>query len=92
MIDQKKIIRVKKRIAREFPEFKGVEPQITEKAISPQERVFKKLSMGVPKEFRSVYSLRFRKTVTTVDHIKIERILIVTLDQEGGIIKITQSK
>jgi len=92
MIDHKKIDKIKKKISKEFPEFKGIEPKLIAKAIGPQEAIYKKLSLGAPKEFKSIYRLKFKKTVETVDEIAMERILIVTLNEQGEIIKITQSR
>ena len=92
MINKKQLNNVKKKISQEFPEFKGIEPKITEKKIAPQEELYRKLELGAPKQFRSVYRLQFKKTIQTVDHVAIERILTVTLDEQGEIIKITQSR
>jgi hypothetical protein len=92
MINQHKITKIKKKISREFPEFKGIEPKITEKMIGPQDAVYKKLSLGVPKQFRRIYRLKFKRVVETADAIEMERILVVTLDEGGEIIKITQSR
>ena len=50
MISQNKITKIKRKISKEFPEFKGIEPKITEKMIGPQDAIYKKLSLGVPKQ------------------------------------------
>ncbi len=92
MISRSQMNRIKRRITRDFPEFKGIEPKITEKIIRPQDKLYKKLSLGIPKAFHRVYRLSFRKTVKTVDEIPIEKILNVLLDEEGEIIKITHSR
>ena len=42
MIDSRKINRIKRKISKEFPEFKGVRPKITEKLISPQDSIYRK--------------------------------------------------
>jgi hypothetical protein len=92
MIDRKKIIKIKKKVSKEFPEFKGIEPTITEKIIGPQDALYKKLSLGVPKQLRHIYRLQFTRTVHAVDETAIERILIVTLNDRGEIVKMTQSR
>ena len=92
MVSRDKINEVKKKIFKDFPTFKNIEPEISEKDIGPQDSIYKKLALGVPKEFKRIYRLKFRTTAKTVDHIKMERILIVTLDEQGEIVKITESR
>lgn len=92
MIDDKKINRIIRDVLNKFPEFKGIEPKITEKVVPPQHGVYKKLSLGVPKVFRKFFSLQFKRVVKTADAVKLERILIVTLDEQGEIIKISQTR
>ena len=92
MLSKARMNRIKRQITRNFPEFEGVEPKITEKIIRPQDKLYKKLKLGMAKEFRKVYRLSFRKTVQTIDEVSIERILNVLLDEKGEIIKITHSR
>lgn len=92
MINRKKITKIKRKISKEFPEFKGIEPTVTEKTIGPQDALYKKLSLSVPKQLKHIYRLKFTRMVHTVDEIEIERILIVTLNDRGEIIKMTQSR
>ncbi len=92
MISERQIRRIKRHIAKEFPEFKGVQPVLTEKIIRPQSSLYKKLSLGVPKRLRRIFRLRFTKTIETVDHTEIERILTVSLNEQGEIIKIAESR
>jgi hypothetical protein len=92
VIDRKKLDKIKKRIFKEFPEFKGVEPKVKEKKIRPQSTLYKKLSLGTPKRFKKIVTLKFKKKIKTVDQIEIERILTVTLDEENKIIKVTESR
>ena len=92
MIERADIERIKKIIVQKFPEFKDVEPVITEKEIRPQNNLYRKLKLGIPKHIRRISRLKFMTTVETVDRISIDRILIVTLDEEGEIIKITESR
>jgi hypothetical protein len=92
LIDRKHIERIKKEIVAQYPEFKGVEPKISEKAVKPQNAIYEKLDMGVPKQFKSIYRLKFEITIRTADEIPIERILLVTLDENFEIIKIVESR
>lgn len=91
-IDREQLARIKQRIADEYPEFKGVEPKIHEKRIKPQAELYAKLDMGVPKQFINIYRLRFERTVMTEDQVPIQRILLVTLDENFEIIKIAESR
>ena len=92
MISESRIQQIKRKVSREFPEFKDVQPVITEKIIRPQSSLYKKLSLGVPKVVRRIFRLKFTKKIETVDHAEIERILMVSLNEQGKIIKITESK
>jgi len=92
MISTDKLKKIKKKISSEFPEFKGIEPKITEKIVTPQKGIYRKLTLGVPKIVKKVYSLKFTKKIKTVDAVKMERILIVTLNEQGEIIKVSQSR
>ncbi|MDH4211617.1 MAG: hypothetical protein OEV79_09255 [candidate division WOR-3 bacterium] len=92
LIDPKHIERIKEEIVAQYPEFKGVEPKVSERTVKPQDAIYEKLDMGVPKQFKSIYRLKFEITVRTADEIPIERILLVTLDENFDIIKIVESK
>ena len=91
-ISKSKIQQIKRKISRKFPEFRDVQPVISEKVIKPQSSLYKKLSLGVPKVARRIFRLKFTKKVKTVDQIEIERILMVSLSAQGKIIKITESR
>lgn len=69
-----------------------MQPVITEKIIKPQSSLYKKLSLGVPKIAQRIFRLKFTKKIETVDHAEIERILVVSLTEQGKIIKITESR
>ena len=79
-------------VFRKFPEFKGMNPKILERKVKPQSAIYRKLSLGTPKILRKVFRLKFEKKVTTVDEMEIDRILTVTLNEAGEIIKITESR
>ena len=91
-INRNRIEEIKKKIAREYPEFKDIEPMITEKDIGPQDEIFQKLDMGVPKQLRHIYRLKFTKVVEAKDSVSLDRILMVTLDENLEIIKIIESR
>lgn len=92
MFSTKTLHRIKKEIEKQFPEFKGIKPKVIEKKIAPQKGVYKKLSLSLPEETRTVFSLRYERKIKTADAIAMKQILIVTADNMGRIIKISQSK
>ena len=92
LIERHHIERVMQKIAEEYPEFKGIEPKVTEREIKPQDEIFRKLQMGLPKQFRHIYRLKFAKVIETEDKVPIDRILLVTLDEKFEIIKISESR
>lgn len=92
LIKRHHIERVMQKIAEEYPEFKGIEPKVTEREIKPQDEIYQKLEMGVPKQFRHIYRLKFAKIIETEDKVQIDRILLVTLDEDFEIIKISESR
>jgi hypothetical protein len=92
MISERQLRKIKRHIAREFPEFKGVEPILTEKIIKPQRSLYRKLALGVPKKLQRIFRLRFTKTIEAADHTEIQRILTVSTNEQGEIIKITESR
>ncbi|KPK62707.1 hypothetical protein AMJ83_10045 [candidate division WOR_3 bacterium SM23_42] len=92
LIKRAQIERIKRKIAQDYPEFKGIEPKITEKEVSPQDDIYRKLKLGVQKQFRHIYRLKFTKVVETADRVPIDRILMVTLNEDFEIIKIIESR
>jgi hypothetical protein len=91
-IERRHIEKVMQKIAEEYPEFKNIEPKVTEREIKPQDALFEKLQMGVPKQFRHIYRLKFSRVIETEDKVLIDRILLVTLDEDFEIIKISESR
>ncbi len=91
-IDRKHIDRIKKMIAEKYPEFKDIEPEVSKKEIGPQSGVYEKLDLGVPKQFRNIYRLKFERAVRTADEVRMDRILLVTLDENFEVIKIVESR
>jgi hypothetical protein len=92
LIERRHIEKVLQKVAEEYPEFKGIEPMITEREIKPQDEIFQKLDMGVPKQFRHIYRLKFMRVIETEDKVPIDRILLVTLDENFEIIKMSESR
>lgn len=92
LIERRHIEKVLQKVAEEYPEFKGIEPMITEREIKPQDEIFQKLDMGVPKQFRHIYRLKFMRVIETEDKVPIDRILLVTLDENFEIVKISESR
>jgi hypothetical protein len=46
----------------------------------------------VPKQFRHIYRLKFMRVIETEDKVPIDRILLVTLDENFEIVKISESR
>lgn len=92
LIERHHIEKVMQKISEEYPEFKGIEPKVTEREIKPQDEIFRKLQMGLPKQFRHIYRLKFARVIETEDKVPIDRILLVTLDENFEIIKISESR
>ncbi|MEO0184692.1 MAG: hypothetical protein ABIL20_02715 [candidate division WOR-3 bacterium] len=92
MLEPNILEKIKKKINKQFPDFKGIEPKVVKKKITPQKNVYKKLSLGAPENIRTVFSLHFVKKVKTVDAVVIKQILVVTANESGEIVKISQSK
>jgi hypothetical protein len=92
MINKKIINKIKDKVAKEFPEFKDVDPKITEKVVRPQHSILRKMSLGIPPKKHKIFRMTFKKTVKAADNTALPRILYVTLKENGDIIKITGSK
>ncbi|HEX7320177.1 MAG TPA: hypothetical protein VF399_07470 [bacterium] len=94
MLDTKRLSQIAQDIIKKFPEFKGVIPKIVQKIIpvQSQAQIRKKLAIGMLMQRKRITSLRFTKAIKTADAAKIERYLVVTIDEKGEIIKITHSK
>ena len=91
-MNKNQLTNIIKQIGRKFPEFKAVKPLISEQIIKPQMEIYHKLSMGAPKQIKKLTRLKFRKKASTRDRTTLERILIVTLNENGKIIKTSMSK
>ncbi len=92
MLDKKIIEKIKKEVGRQFPAFKGVKPRVIKKKIPPQKGVYRKLSLEVINTTRTVFSFKFVKKIRLERNVSINQILLITTDEHGEIIKISQSK
>jgi hypothetical protein len=79
-------------VIKRFPEYAKVKPEISVARIEPQTNIFQKLSLGLPKRRVTIYKMRFRKDVTTEDKLMMRKILTITFNKQGDILKITESK
>jgi hypothetical protein len=93
-MDKKLLLKIKNDVLKKFPEFKGIAPKITTKAMPDHRQLSKKLTLGagMAKMTKKITSMRFSKAVKTADNVKLERHLIVTMDENGEILKITESR
>lgn len=91
-LERNKIFKAVRQIKKEFPQFERVKPVISEQVMKPQTLLYRKLSMGLPRAVKKITRLKFKKKVHTRDHQELENILIVTLDEEGRIIKRSMTK
>ncbi len=92
MVETRILAHIRKVINSQFPEFKGIEPRVVKKKIAPQRSVYKKLSLGIPEKVKTFFSFHYVKRVKTVDSVILKQILIITTDEQGQIVKISQSK
>lgn len=92
MPEQRLIKKIQRSIIKEFPEYAQVQPTVTAARIEPQMSIYRKLAMGLPKRGVTVYKMRFKKDVVAEDDVILKKLLTVTFDDEGNIIKITESK
>jgi hypothetical protein len=92
MLKQQLVQMIKRSIAKKFPEYAKIKPVVTTARIEPQMSIFKKMSMGIPKRHVTVYKMRFKKNVTAEDKVILKKILTVTFNDKGDIIKITESR
>lgn len=86
------VAKVKQSVIKQFPEFKTIKPLISTVHITPQTSIFKKLALGVPRRPVRVYRMNFTKKVKAEDNVILTRILSATFNEQGHILKITESK
>ncbi len=78
-------------IEQNFPEYKGIEPDIQEEVVRIEDTSFAKAGM-IPIPPKKVYVAVFKREVIAEDGGRIKTVLRTTLDKEGKIIKTTHSK
>jgi len=78
-------------IERNFPEYKGIEPEIQEEMVKIEDTTFAKAEM-IPLPPKKVYVAVIKKEMVAENRGKIKSVIRITLDREGKIIKTTHSK
>ncbi len=91
-MEKSKISKIIKQTYKNFSEFKGVKPLIAARIIKPQTSIYRKLSMGSPKTAKKITTLKFKRKITTADRVELERILTITVDEKGRIVKTSMSR
>jgi hypothetical protein len=94
LIPESVLKRVKDHVTSKFPEMKGIEPRIEKISLKPENEVYEKLGITMPKSRASkdIIELQFTTEVSAGDDSKIQRIVRVVVDTSGSILKITTSK
>ena len=89
------IKKIKEKVVKENPEFKGVEPIVKEEILEVPEGIKKKMKRlggGIPDSKtapKKVKVLTFKRFAMAEDGVKIPIVLTVTVDEQGNIIKET---
>ncbi len=83
-------MKIRKKIEKMYPEFKGVEPEIKEVDVEVSPSLHKKLKIGKMKK-KKIKTIIFRKEINVEGEI-IKRILRVKVDEDGNIIKIVHAR
>jgi hypothetical protein len=81
-LDPKYAAKAKRAVRAEFPEMAGAKPTVSVRKVHP------KGGRGA----RTLYVLTFRKDVTVPGGGHMKRVVRVTMNQAGGIVKLTSSK
>lgn len=94
ILETKILKKIKTEIELKFPEMKDVEPDEDKITIEPEPMLYKKLGVSSPKKFigNEIIKLIFKKSITTEDGFKMQRIVRVLVNKSGEIIKISTSK
>ena len=77
----KHVAKAKKLVRAEFPEMAGAEPSIDQNKARSKDGTA-----------RSVFVLTFKKSIPLPDGGQLRRVVRVTMDQEGEVIKLSASK
>lgn len=78
-LDPRYIAKARQTVYAQFPEMRGVEPTLATRAVP-----------GAPP--RSIYVLTFKQQVTLSGSESLNRLVRVTLNQDGAIVKIASSR
>jgi len=91
----KKIDALKKTIAKQFPEFKNIEPDIKTTEIAPHVNAMAKLGIATKRTAvrkQQVHIATFGARVKADDGSTTQKVVRATLDEDGNIIRISHSK
>ena len=91
----KKIDALKKTIAKQFPEFKDIEPDIKTTEITPHVNAMAKLGIDTKRTSirkQQVHIAIFGTQIKADDGSTTQKVVRATLDEDGNIIRISHSK
>ncbi len=94
ILEAKILKKIKLTVEEKFPDMKDIEPMEERISIKPDENLYKKLGISLPKYFETegLFRLIFQKLITTEDGFEIPRIVKVLVDKAGNIFKISTTK
>lgn len=79
------------KISENYPEVHGASPSVEEKQLSVSAEAMKKLNISsVPSQKQFIVT--FRKEITTEDGTPLQKVVRATLDEQGEVIRVTESK
>jgi len=92
-MDENIIKKLKEKVIKENPEFKDVEPTITEEVLEVPETIKEKMKKtgreikGQKIESKKIHTLTFKKFAIAEDGAKIPIVLRITVDEKGNVLK-----
>ncbi|MFH0778901.1 MAG: hypothetical protein V2A71_09805 [Candidatus Eisenbacteria bacterium] len=104
VVPSKILKEIKKEIVSKFPEMKGVRPTVVRRKVPSEGKLIdlilridgelgdKLKGMKTVVHAREIYCASFEKTVTTERGTAIRKVVRVTFDREGRILKLVSSK
>lgn len=85
--------KIKRKVVKENPEFKDVEPIVEEDVLEIPEEIEKKMGKEIPKqkkiEKQKIKTITFKRFGIAEDGTKIPIVLSITVDEKGNILKET---
>lgn len=81
-------------VKEKFPEMEDVNPVESKVSVEPEQKIFEKLGISMPKKFidKEIIKLIYKKNIKTEDGFMIQRIVRVLVDKSGTVLKISTSK